>query len=70
MLGRTADQLYWIARYTDRAENMARLLDVSHRMSITLPPGPAQLSRGDRRSRSPATTASTRSATARSRAPT
>jgi uncharacterized alpha-E superfamily protein len=44
MLGRTADQLYWIARYTDRAENMARLLDVSHRMSITLPPGPAQLS--------------------------
>jgi uncharacterized alpha-E superfamily protein len=44
MLGRTADQLYWIARYTDRAENMARLLDVSQRMSITMPPGPEQLS--------------------------
>ena len=42
--GRTADQLYWVARYTERAENMARLLDVSHRMSLMLPPGPAQLS--------------------------
>ncbi len=44
MLGRTADQLYWVARYTERAENMARLLDVSHRMSLMLPPGPAQIS--------------------------
>ncbi len=44
MLGRTADQLYWVARYTERAENMARLLDVSHRMSLMLPPGPEQLS--------------------------
>lgn len=44
MLGRTADQLYWVGRYIERAENMARLLDVSYRMSMMLPPGPTQLS--------------------------
>ncbi|GEO80348.1 alpha-E domain-containing protein [Pararhodospirillum oryzae] len=32
MLSRTADNLYWMARYVERAENMARILDVSHRM--------------------------------------
>ena len=34
MLSRTADALYWMARYTERAENIARLLEVSHRMSL------------------------------------
>jgi hypothetical protein len=34
MLSRTADSIYWIARYTERAENVARLLDVTHRMSL------------------------------------
>ncbi len=34
MLGRTADQLYWMARYMERAENMARLLDVNFRMAL------------------------------------
>ena len=34
MLSRTADQLYWLARYMERAENMARVLDVSYRMSL------------------------------------
>ncbi len=29
MLSRTADHLYWMARYTERAENMARMLDVA-----------------------------------------
>jgi len=33
MLSRTADNLYWMARYMERAESMARILDVSHRMS-------------------------------------
>lgn len=33
MLSRTADNLYWMARYVERAENMARLLDVSYRLS-------------------------------------
>jgi uncharacterized alpha-E superfamily protein len=28
MLSRTADHLYWMARYTERAENTARMLDV------------------------------------------
>lgn len=34
MLSRTADHLYWMARYTERAENLARMLDVHHRMSL------------------------------------
>lgn len=35
MLSRAADSLYWMARYIERAENMARILDVSWRMSLT-----------------------------------
>lgn len=34
MLSRTADNLYWMARYMERAENIARILDVNHRMSM------------------------------------
>ncbi|MDD5296490.1 MAG: alpha-E domain-containing protein [Rhodocyclaceae bacterium] len=34
MLSRTADHLYWMARYTERAENLARMLDVHYRMSM------------------------------------
>jgi len=34
MLSRTADHLYWMARSTERAENLARLLDVTHQMSL------------------------------------
>lgn len=30
MLSRTADCLYWMARYTERADNTARMLDVNH----------------------------------------
>jgi uncharacterized alpha-E superfamily protein len=33
MLSRTADSLYWLARYMERAENVARLLDVGLRMA-------------------------------------
>lgn len=36
MLSRTADNLYWMARYTERAENTARLLDV-HMQTTLLP---------------------------------
>jgi len=39
MLSRTADHLYWMARYTERAENLARMLEVNYRMSL-LPQGP------------------------------
>lgn len=34
MLSRTAEQLYWTGRYVERAENMARILDVSQRLSV------------------------------------
>ena len=34
MLSRTADNLYWMARYTERAENIARMLDVTYKMSF------------------------------------
>ena len=34
MLGRTADSLFWMSRYMERAENMARLLEVGHRISL------------------------------------
>jgi uncharacterized alpha-E superfamily protein len=33
MLSRTADNLYWLARYIERADNMARLVDVGLRMA-------------------------------------
>ena len=34
MLSRIAEALYWIGRYTERAEDTARLLDVAHRASL------------------------------------
>ena len=33
MLSRTADSLYWMARYMERAENLARILDASTRLA-------------------------------------
>jgi uncharacterized alpha-E superfamily protein len=33
MLSRTAESLYWMSRYVERAENIARLLDVGQRMA-------------------------------------
>jgi uncharacterized alpha-E superfamily protein len=37
MLSRTAENLYWTGRYMERAENMARILDVSHRIALQRP---------------------------------
>ena len=34
MLSRTADHLFWMARYMERAENTARMLDVNYQMSL------------------------------------
>ncbi len=34
MLSRTADHLFWMARYIERAENTARMLDVNYQMSL------------------------------------
>jgi len=33
MLSRSAESLYWLARYLERAENVARIVTVGHRMS-------------------------------------
>ena len=35
MLGRTANGLYWMFRYIERAENIARLIDAGMRVSLT-----------------------------------
>ncbi len=34
VLARSADHLYWMSRYVERAENTARILDVSDRMGL------------------------------------
>src|SRR5262245_62917182 len=36
MLSRTADNLYWLARYVERAEYLSRILEVTQRLT-TLP---------------------------------
>ncbi len=33
MLSRMADHLFWLSRYTERAENLARILDVTQRLA-------------------------------------
>lgn len=37
MLSRVADNLYWLARYLERAENLARLVDVNANLMLDLP---------------------------------
>ena len=34
MLSRTADHVYWLGRYAERAEDLARTLDVQYRLSL------------------------------------
>jgi uncharacterized alpha-E superfamily protein len=34
MLSRTANDVYWMSRHIERAENIARMLDVTYRMSL------------------------------------
>ena len=34
MLSRTADHLFWMARYMERAENTARMLDVNYQSAL------------------------------------
>src|SRR5579863_2329759 len=38
MLSRVAENVYWLARYLERAENMARLVNVNANMLLDLPP--------------------------------
>jgi uncharacterized alpha-E superfamily protein len=39
MLSRLADSLYWMSRYVERAENVARFIDVNTWLSLDLPGG-------------------------------
>jgi uncharacterized alpha-E superfamily protein len=34
VLSRTADHLYWMSRYIERAESLARLVDAHYQMSL------------------------------------
>jgi uncharacterized alpha-E superfamily protein len=45
MLSRTADHLFWMSRYLERAESLARMLDAHHRLSL-LPRPPEAVLRG------------------------
>ena len=38
MLSRVAENVYWLARYLERAENSARLINVNSNMLLDLPP--------------------------------
>ncbi len=39
MLARTVENVYWLARYLERAENTARLVSVNSHLLLDLPPG-------------------------------
>ncbi len=45
MLSRTADHLFWMSRYMERAENTARMLNVSYETSL-LPQSAAAVEAG------------------------
>jgi uncharacterized alpha-E superfamily protein len=38
MLNRTADSLYWLGRYVERAENVARIIDENLQLTLDAPP--------------------------------
>jgi uncharacterized alpha-E superfamily protein len=42
MLSRVADSIYWMSRYIERAENVARFIDVNLNLMLDLPVGSAQ----------------------------
>jgi len=42
MLSRVADSIYWMSRYIERAENVARFIDVNLNLMLDLPGGSAQ----------------------------
>ena len=39
MLSRVADSIYWMSRYIERAENVARFVEVNEHLMLDLPPG-------------------------------
>ena len=42
MLSRVAESMYWMSRYIERAENVARFIDVNLKLMLDLPSGSAQ----------------------------
>src|SRR3954468_15228072 len=42
MLSRVADSIYWMGRYVERAENVARFIDVNLKLALDLPDPSAQ----------------------------
>src|SRR5262249_8624816 len=42
MLSHVADSLYWMSRYIERAENVARFIDVNLQLSLDLPRGASE----------------------------
>lgn len=40
MLSRVAENIYWMARYIERAENIARILDVNNNLMLDMPLSP------------------------------
>ena len=34
MLSRVADSVYWLGRYVERAENVARFIDVNYNLTL------------------------------------
>ncbi|MEI6084485.1 MAG: alpha-E domain-containing protein [Verrucomicrobiota bacterium] len=42
MLSRVADSIYWMNRYIERAENVARFIDVNLHLNLDLPAGSAE----------------------------
>ena len=63
MLSRVADSICWMSRYIERAENVARFVDVNLHLMLDSPR--ARSSNGSRWSTPPATTSCSPSATAR-----
>src|SRR6266581_3062158 len=42
MLSRVADSIYWMSRYMERAENVARFIDVNLQLMLDAPSGQGQ----------------------------
>jgi uncharacterized alpha-E superfamily protein len=42
MLSRVANSIYWLSRYMERADNVARFIDVNLQMMLDLPSGPQE----------------------------
>ena len=42
MLARVADSIYWMSRYVERAENVARFIEVNLNLMLDLPVGSTQ----------------------------